>query len=136
MSATHDPNHIIYTGGNPVLAVLQQMAGYDEVEHEGKLADIIRANIGDAVPTTTDVLYALLTLLEDMSKGRDTCITVHALGDLHYPQQGLHAYDRDLPVTIEEQEAVRQAELYAGELARALRAIICRDKHGTNESYV
>jgi len=134
-TVSKDPEHIIHTGGNPVLAVLEQLAYFDDIEHEGKLGDNIKHLIGEAKPTTADVVRALVLLLVQQSEGRDDCITVHALGDLHYEELGLEAYDQDRPTSNQEFDAVAAAEAFAGALGKALDAILLRPEHGTSEAF-
>lgn len=124
-------------GGNAVLEVLKQMAGYDEQEHESKLATLIKRQIGDAEPTRSDVLFALVSLLEAQATGQDLEITMQAIGNLH---RGSGAYlstdfEIETPSTTAEHQAVANAEAFAGQLATALRQLLFRDRHGTSEGW-
>lgn len=116
-------------GGNAVLEVLQQMATYDAVEHESKLASLIEEHSGN-------VVQALIALLEAQGKGQDLCITVQALGNLHRAGGAYNSadYDIDTPRTTAEHQAVQNAQAFATALARALSGILTRAEHGTTEA--
>ncbi len=123
------------TGGRAVLGVLLQMAEYDPMEHESKLADIIADEAKGVTPTTEHVAFALVQLLRSQSIGQDDCLTMQALGELHSNGAGYndHDWERDVALTTLEQKVVADAEQFAGQLAHALEGILLRTVHGNSE---
>lgn len=143
MAQTH-PDH--YHGIHPIeapqgahqpgiatLVVLQQIATYDEVLLEHKVAaNVLRLAGGLPAsfrPNAKEVLTGLCASLDDMAQGRDTEHDMQTLlyADIARGRANVGDWaDRDAPADDHDREALRLERVFAGNLAAALRLICLR----------